>query len=211
VRHGWKGHLFEGRFRSILVEDEAHALEDVRYIPDNPRRAGVVRRAEDVGWRWSSYRQILGLERPRPFLDVSWTLRLFGLDRRGARIAYADFVRIGGRMADERRAGLLAADLDPGPPRSPGRDSASIRFRGRPRSTRPIGRAPGSPSPASSPPTTTPRATSPPATTPSGTSPPATSAPAPHLPDLSLEHPSSADTSRGQTPGRVPPGRVPDD
>lgn len=51
VRHGRVGHLFQGRFKGILVERESHLLELTRYIVLNPVRCGAVRFAGD--WRWS--------------------------------------------------------------------------------------------------------------------------------------------------------------
>jgi REP element-mobilizing transposase RayT len=48
------GHVFQGRFKAILVEKETYLLELARYIVRNPVRAGMVRAAKD--WPWSSYR-----------------------------------------------------------------------------------------------------------------------------------------------------------
>ncbi len=92
MRHGFVGHLFQGRFRSERVEDDAYALELVRYIALNPERAGA---GEAKRWRWSSHRALVGLERPRTFHDVAWTLDQFALDRVRARLAYAAFVADG--------------------------------------------------------------------------------------------------------------------
>lgn len=52
-RNGWTGHLWQGRFGSVAM-DEAHLLAAVRYVSLNPVRARLVARAED--WRWSSVR-----------------------------------------------------------------------------------------------------------------------------------------------------------
>lgn len=93
VRHGFDGHLFQGRFRSERVGDDAYGLGLVRYIDLNPERAGVVGDARR--WRWSSHRALLGLERPRPFHDVEWTLDQLAPDRRRATILYAEFVEDG--------------------------------------------------------------------------------------------------------------------
>ena len=53
-RHDRVGHVFQGRFKGILVEREAHLLELARYIVLNPVRAGIVACAE--AYRWSSLR-----------------------------------------------------------------------------------------------------------------------------------------------------------
>ena len=58
-RHGRSGTLWEGRFRSGLVEGDAHLLGCMRYIELNPVRAGIVRAPAD--YRWSSARHHLGL------------------------------------------------------------------------------------------------------------------------------------------------------
>jgi len=53
ARHQWTGHLWQGRFSSIVM-DEAHLWSAVRYVTLNPVRAGLVKRAGD--WPWSSAR-----------------------------------------------------------------------------------------------------------------------------------------------------------
>lgn len=51
ARHRWTGHLWQGRFGAVAM-DEAHLAHAVRYVSLNPVRAGLVERAQD--WRWSS-------------------------------------------------------------------------------------------------------------------------------------------------------------
>jgi REP element-mobilizing transposase RayT/plasmid stabilization system protein ParE len=91
--HGRVGHVFQGRFKSILVEKESHLLELARYIVQNPVRARSVRRAVD--WPWSSYRATAGLEAAPSFLTVDWILGQFGRNRRTAQEAYREFVAEG--------------------------------------------------------------------------------------------------------------------
>ncbi len=50
-REGWRGHLWQGRFASYVM-DQPHLIACVRYVETNPVRAGLVRRPES--WRWSS-------------------------------------------------------------------------------------------------------------------------------------------------------------
>jgi putative transposase len=52
-RHGRSGHLFQGRFKSMLVENDAYMLQLSCYIHRNPLRAGLVKRLAD--YPWSSY------------------------------------------------------------------------------------------------------------------------------------------------------------
>jgi putative transposase len=61
-RHGLAGHLFQGRYKAILVQKEAYLLELTRYVVLNPLRANMVESLED--WRWSSYPFITGQEVP---------------------------------------------------------------------------------------------------------------------------------------------------
>lgn len=56
--YGRVGHLFQGRFHSVLVESDSQALELTRYIHLNPVRAGIV--AHPAQYRWSSYRAYVG-------------------------------------------------------------------------------------------------------------------------------------------------------
>lgn len=88
--HGFDGHLFQGRFHSVVVESDLHLLELARYLPRNPIRGGLCRLPG--GWPWSSYRQIAGLEPPRRFIDTGRALAPFGRTRELAQRAYASFV-----------------------------------------------------------------------------------------------------------------------
>src|SRR4030042_6670680 len=53
-RHGRVGHLFQGRFKAVLVQKDSHLLEACRYVVLNPVRAKGGERPEE--WVWSSYR-----------------------------------------------------------------------------------------------------------------------------------------------------------
>jgi REP element-mobilizing transposase RayT len=90
-RHDRVGHLFQGRFKSILVERESHLLELVRYIVLNPVRACLTRFAGEHAW--SNYRATAGLAARPSWLDVDWTLSRFGSpDQMAARESYRQFV-----------------------------------------------------------------------------------------------------------------------
>jgi REP element-mobilizing transposase RayT len=92
-RHQRVGHLFQGRFKGILVEKESHLLELARYIVLNPVRANMVRGVRD--WPWSSYRATLGQVSAPDFLTIDWILSQFDSDRGPAICAYRKFVRQG--------------------------------------------------------------------------------------------------------------------
>jgi len=67
-RHRKVGHLFQGRFKAILVDQDAYLLEVCRYVDLNPVRANMVVHPAD--WRWSSYRTHVGIESALPWLDT---------------------------------------------------------------------------------------------------------------------------------------------
>ena len=95
-RHRRVGHIFQGRFKAILVEKEAHLLELCRYVVLNPLRVGikgVKKRVEQ--WGWSSYRATAGLGPVPGFLTVDWVLGQFGQRRRQAQARYRVFVKEG--------------------------------------------------------------------------------------------------------------------
>jgi len=91
--HKRYGHVLQGRFKSILVEQESYLLELARYVVLNPVRAKMVRSTRD--WPWSSYRATSGHTEAPQFLEVDWTLSQFGSSRDRAIQAYKDFVRQG--------------------------------------------------------------------------------------------------------------------
>jgi len=92
-RHRKTGHVFQGRYKSVLIQKESHLLEVSRYVVLNPVRAGLVERAEQ--WRWSSYGATAGLSQPPPFLTTDWLLAQFGEKRDRAQSEYRRFVREG--------------------------------------------------------------------------------------------------------------------
>ena len=91
--HGRVGHVYQGRYKGILVEKEAHLLELARYVVLNPVRARMVSEAED--WRWSSYRATSGMVKSPGFLSVDWLLSVFGHKQSKAIKAYQRFVNQG--------------------------------------------------------------------------------------------------------------------
>jgi REP element-mobilizing transposase RayT len=92
-RHGRRGHVFEARYRSILVEGAQYLLEVARYVVLNPVRAGICAHPED--WPWSSYRATAGLEPTPIFLTTSTILGQLGETYPGAQAAYREFVVAG--------------------------------------------------------------------------------------------------------------------
>lgn len=92
-RHGLVGHLFQGRYKAILVQKETYLLELTRYVVLNPLRANMVETPED--WRWGSYLFVTEQEAPPPWLDTEWLLGQFGSQRSEAIKRYRQFVMAG--------------------------------------------------------------------------------------------------------------------
>lgn len=92
--HGRVGHVFQGRYKSILVEKEPYLLELTRYIVLNPVRAQMVSSAKD--WPWSSYRETAGFKRPMSLLTIDWVLSNFSSNKKVAIKRYQEFVSQGG-------------------------------------------------------------------------------------------------------------------
>jgi REP element-mobilizing transposase RayT len=92
-KHRRVGHLFQGRYRAILVDKESYLIELSRYIHLNPVRAKLVRRPQD--WPWSSYRDYIGLEREGDWIDKSWIYGEFDPDQAEAKGLYREFVEEG--------------------------------------------------------------------------------------------------------------------
>ena len=88
-RHKKTGHIFQGRYKAILVEKESHLLELCRYVVLNPVRAGIVERPED--WKWSSYLATAGIKRAPEYLTTDWILGQFENKRRDAEKQYKEF------------------------------------------------------------------------------------------------------------------------
>lgn len=92
-RHGRVGHLFQGRFKAILVDKDSYLLELTRYVVLNPVRAGMVKSPGE--WYWSSYRAMVGEAPTADWLATDGLLAQFGTQRDEARRGYRRFVAEG--------------------------------------------------------------------------------------------------------------------
>ncbi len=108
--HDRVGHVFQGRYKAILVEREAYLLELARYLVLNPVRAGVVAAAGD--WPWSSYGATAGEARAPAWLSTGWLLAQFGGGL--ATTAYRRFVAEGMTDTGSPLADGLAAAVTGG-------------------------------------------------------------------------------------------------
>jgi putative transposase len=75
-RHDRRGHLFEGRFGSVLVRDDPQLWAVAAYIAANPVVAGLCREPE--AWRWGSHGAVLGSAVAPVWLDARRLLELLG-------------------------------------------------------------------------------------------------------------------------------------
>lgn len=91
--HGRSGHLFQGRYKSILIQKDSHLLEVCRYVVLNPVRAKMAEKPE--AWKWSSYRATAGRESVHPCLTLDWVLGQFSRQRSLAEKEYRKFVSWG--------------------------------------------------------------------------------------------------------------------
>ncbi|MFN3843794.1 MAG: REP-associated tyrosine transposase [Rehaibacterium terrae] len=92
-RHRRVGHLFQGRFKAILVDADSYLLELARYVVLNPVRAGMV--SDPGAWPWSSYLAMIGVEASPPWLATDGLLAVFGKRRSNAVRRYMAFVAEG--------------------------------------------------------------------------------------------------------------------
>lgn len=92
-KHKRAGHLFQGRYKAILVDKDAYLLELNRYIVLNPIRANMVRVLDD--WPWSNWHAVMGKTTSPAWLATDAVLGMFGKTRKAAREKYEAFVQKG--------------------------------------------------------------------------------------------------------------------
>lgn len=89
-RHKRVGHLFQGRYKAILVDRDAYFVELARYVILNPVRAKMVK--HPGRWPWSSYNSTVGKTKSPKWLSTEPLLAQFGNRRVLARKYYKLFV-----------------------------------------------------------------------------------------------------------------------
>ena len=116
-RHGRVGHLFQGRYGSVLVTSDAQLWAAIRYVVLNPVAAGFCRTA--AAYRWSSHADVLRRARS-PFVHVA---RLFGFLRAAGGRAplkrYTELTREAERTPERELAGDRELTGEPGRPADP--------------------------------------------------------------------------------------------
>jgi putative transposase len=109
------GHLFQGRFKAVLVEADEYLKQLSRYIHLNPVRVRMVEHCRD--YFWSSYRPLRGYAEAPEWLETEWLWSLFGADRGHAKKRYRDFVELAESAdienpSDEVVAGVILGEVD---------------------------------------------------------------------------------------------------
>jgi putative transposase len=95
--HQRVGHVFQGRYKAILVEQDSYLLQLARYVVLNPVRAGIASKVDD--WKWSSYQAMLEPELAPEWLATEWLLSQFSNSQKNSTAAYRDFVGAGADAA----------------------------------------------------------------------------------------------------------------
>jgi len=91
AKTGRAGHLFQGRYRAILVDKDHYAMELSRYIHLNPVRAHLVK--DPLLYPWSSYKDYVGDRKGWNWVKTEWILGQISRDEKRARKEYRKFIR----------------------------------------------------------------------------------------------------------------------
>ncbi|MBW2368537.1 MAG: transposase [Deltaproteobacteria bacterium] len=89
-KHDRHGHLFQGRFKAIIIDADVYLKPLSRYIHLNPLRGGITKSLDD--YKWSSYGAYSGKDKAPDWLEVDWLLSLFGKPKRMAFNKYREYV-----------------------------------------------------------------------------------------------------------------------
>ncbi len=92
-RHKRTGHLFQGRYKAIIVDKDAYLIPLSRYVHLNPVRARMVEKPEQ--YRWSSYRGYIEKGKEDNWVEYSWVLSEFGQRRKRAGQKYREYTEQG--------------------------------------------------------------------------------------------------------------------
>ena len=91
--HRRVGHLFQGRFKSILIDRDGYLLEAIRYVILNPVRAHMTKAAGQ--YPWSSYRQMIGKSAVPEWLNKDWVLSQYGVRTASAQQQFIRYIQAG--------------------------------------------------------------------------------------------------------------------
>jgi len=111
MKYGRFGHLFQGRFKSENVEDDVYLKVVLRYIHQNPLKAGIVQDLAD--YTWSSYNEYIKQE--GIVTDIAFILKIFDSDFQRAAAIFKDFMEEENKdrcLDDELRKKQFISDED---------------------------------------------------------------------------------------------------
>jgi hypothetical protein len=109
-RYQRSGHLFQGRFKSFLIQDEIYFAAMCMYIHGNPLRAGIVEDLAD--YPWSSYPVYRGKELPGKWLKIESVLGIYGGDHKRFTRAQQIALEKGGDILQDLHDGLYLGAPD---------------------------------------------------------------------------------------------------
>jgi hypothetical protein len=90
-KYGRNGHLFQGRYKGIIVDKDSYLIPLSRYVHLNPVRSKVVERPEQ--YRWSSYPGYIGKGKEYKWVEYSWILSQFGSRRLRTKRKYREYTQ----------------------------------------------------------------------------------------------------------------------
>ncbi|MBU1056124.1 MAG: hypothetical protein KKC46_20210 [Proteobacteria bacterium] len=88
--HGYDGTLFRGRYKSVLVSNDSHLLQLVRYIHKNPVKAAIVKHPEE--YPWSSYKGYLSFAKKWDWLYKDYIFEMITSKKQGRLKAFIAFM-----------------------------------------------------------------------------------------------------------------------
>lgn len=110
-KYGRSGYLFQGRFKSILCQDQDYAKKLIRYIHLNPLRAGIVKSPEQLkNWTWCGHGCLIGINEAtgKSFQNREKSLRRFGTEEKEAIQNYLNFLFENYDISNPEAVGLLS-------------------------------------------------------------------------------------------------------
>ena len=92
-KHGLAGHVFQGRFKAVILERENFLLDICRLVVLQPAISGATKNY--ATYKWSSYKPTAGLSHAPKFLDTDWILSQFAKRPKNAQKKYVEYVKQG--------------------------------------------------------------------------------------------------------------------
>lgn len=92
-RHNRAGHLYQGRYKAIIIDRDNYLIPLSRYVHLNPVKANIVQMPEQ--YKWSSYPGYIGKSKEDAWIEYSWVLSKFSENRKKAGNKYKEYVEEG--------------------------------------------------------------------------------------------------------------------